>query len=73
MNDLLAKAQAAPRGDRHNYDVVVDAVEVLRAKGWRYAAIHEWLLNEGAHIHRNPTTFASALSQRIKHRRNKNQ
>ena len=72
MNDLLAKAHAAPRGDRHNYDAVADAVEVLRAKGWRYAAIHEWLLNEGAHIHWNATTFASAMSQRLKHRR-KNQ
>ncbi len=69
---LLEKAQSAPRGDRRNYDTIVDAVEVLRAKGWRYAAIHQWLLNEGAVVNPNVTTFASAMSQRIKHRR-KNQ
>jgi len=50
----------------------VDAVEVLRAKGWGYRHIHQWLTDEGQNIHPNWVTFASALCQRIQHRRNKN-
>lgn len=69
---LLAKAEAAPRGDRRNYDILVDVVEVLRAKGWEYRAIHKWLTDEGQNIHPNWITFASAMCRRIQHRKNKN-
>ena len=69
---LLEKAQSAPRGNKRNYDTIVDAVEVLRAKGWGYRHIHQWLTNEGQNIHPNWVTFASALCQRIQNRRNKN-
>mgnify|MGYP006961907719 CR=1 FL=1 len=69
---LLEKAQSAPRGNKRNYDTIVDAVEVLRAKGWGYRHIHQWLTDEGQNIHPNWVTFASALCQRIQHRRNKN-
>ena len=72
MNDLLAKAQAAPTGDKNNYDVLFPAVTTLRGKGWSYRAIHEWLRAEGARVHSNYVTFASAMSRRIKHQ-NKNQ
>ena len=69
---LVEKARAAGRGNRRNYDVVVDAVEVLRAKGWGYRDIHAWLNEQGAVIHPNWVTFASALCQRIQNRRRKN-
>lgn len=64
---LLEKAKAAPTGDKHNYDTLVPVVSVLRGKGWRYRAIHEWLRLEGQHIHPNYVTFASSMSKRIKH------
>lgn len=72
MNDLLAKAQAAPSGDKNNYDVLLPAVTTLRGKGWKYRAIHQWLRDEGARVHPNYITFASAMSRRIKHQ-NKHQ
>lgn len=72
MTDLLAKAQAAPSGDKNNYDVLLPAVTTLRGKGWKYRAIHQWLRDEGARVHPNYITFASAMSRRIKHQ-NKHQ
>lgn len=72
MNDLLAKAQAMPVGNKHNYDTIVPVVATLRAKGWTYLAIHQWLRSEGAHIHPHPVTFASAISRRIRNQ-NKHQ
>lgn len=68
---LLEKAHAAPRGNRRNYDAVVDAVEVLRAKGWGYQAIHQWLTEQGAVVHPNWITFASAMCRRIQNKKNK--
>jgi hypothetical protein len=69
---LVDKAHAAPRGDQRNYSgELVDAVEVLRAKGWGFRAIHQWALDEGQDVHPNWVTFASAMSQRIQHRRDK--
>jgi hypothetical protein len=65
---LIDKARAAaPRNGRHNYDQLVEPVAILRRKGWPYADIHAWLISEGEHINPNPATFASAMSQRLKH------
>jgi hypothetical protein len=73
MITLIDKAHAAPRGDQRNYShELVDAVEVLRGKGWGFRAIHKWLCDEGQDVNPNWVTFASAMCQRINHRRNKN-
>lgn len=69
---LADQARAAGRGNRHNYDAVIDAVEILRAKGWGYRAIHQWLVEHDAVINPNWITFASACCRRIQNRRNKN-
>jgi hypothetical protein len=70
---LVDKARnAVPRNGRHNYDQLVEPVAILRRKGWSYADIHYWLLEEGEHIHHDPVTFASAMSQRLKHQNKKN-
>lgn len=70
---LVDKAHAAPRGDQRNYShELVDAVEVLRAKGWAFRAIHKWMSDQEEDVHPNWVTFASAMCQRINHRRNKN-
>ncbi|NBW08672.1 MAG: hypothetical protein EBR82_11665 [Caulobacteraceae bacterium] len=70
---LIDKAHAAPRGDQRNYsNELVDAVEVLRGKGWGFRAIHKWMSDQEEDVHPNWVTFASAMCQRIQHRRNKN-
>lgn len=73
MNELLAKAQAAPAGNKCNYDVLVSVVHTLRCKGWTYSSIHSWLITHGARVHPNYITFASAMSRRIKHQNNQTQ
>lgn len=65
---LLEKAQTQPVRGTHNYDLLVEPVAVLRRKGWRYREIHQWLREQGEHIHDNPVTFASVLCRRLKHR-----
>lgn len=70
---LLEKARSLPPAPTHRYDTIIDAVECLRRKGWTFRAIHEWLQEEGEHVHENYVTFASAMCQRIQTRRNKNQ
>jgi hypothetical protein len=44
---------------------------VLRGKGWGFRAIHQWLADEGQDVNPNWVTFASAMCQRIQHRRDK--
>ena len=67
MTDLLEKAKAARRGEKTNYDVLAPVAAVLRAKGWSYRKVHEWLQNEGAVVHPNYVTFASSICKRLKH------
>ena len=70
--NLVDKAHAAPRGDQRNYShQLVDAVEVLRGKGWGFRAIHKWMSDQEEDVHPNWVTFASAMCQRIQHRRDK--
>lgn len=73
MNDLLAKAQAAPAGDKCNYDVLLAPATTLRAKGWSFRAMHEWFAAEGVRVPKNYITFASALSKRIRNQNKRNQ
>jgi len=71
--NLIDKARScAPRNGRHNYDQLVEPVAILRRKGWMFSEIHQWLLDEGEHVHPDPVTFASAMSQRLKHQNKKN-
>lgn len=67
MNDLLAKAQAAPAGNKCNYDVLVPVVLTLRGKGWTYKAIHQWLQAEGVRVTGDYISFAASMGKRLKH------
>jgi hypothetical protein len=66
---LVDKARAAASGDKHNYDVLVAPVEILRLKGWTYRAIHAWLRAEGQRVPDDYVTFAASMSKRLKHKR----
>jgi hypothetical protein len=65
---LIDKARnAVPRNGRHNYDQLVEPVAILRRKGWMFSEIHQWLLDEGEHVHPDVTTFTASMSKRLKH------
>jgi hypothetical protein len=57
---LLEKAQSAPRGNKRNYDTIVDAVEVLRAKGWGYRRS-----TSGSPTRAKTSTRTGSLSRRL--------
>jgi hypothetical protein len=67
---LIDKARSCPPRPRHNYDQLVEPVAILRRKGWMFSEIHQWLLDEGEHVHPDATTFAASMCKRLKHKAN---
>lgn len=64
---LLEQARAEGRHDRRNYDHLMPVIHELRAKGWTYLAIQQWLIDRGANVHPKLGTFAGAVCKRYRH------
>ena len=67
--ELIAAAFAMPPAGRHPTDTVWGAVQVMRQKGYTYAAIHAFLIKQGANVHPVVSTFTSVMSRRMKRAR----
>ena len=71
--ELIEAAQSLPPAGRYPTDTVMPAVEVMRAKGYKFRAIHAFLLDKGANVHPDANTFTSVMSRRLKRARIKAQ
>ena len=67
--ELVKMANALPPAGRHPTDTVWPAVQIMRAKGYTYRAIHAFLLKQGANVHPVASTFTSVMSRRMKRAR----
>ena len=72
-DQLIAAVEQLPPAGKHPTDTVMPAVELMRAKGYTFRAIHAFLIKQGAHVHSNPNTFTSAMARRLARKRNKQQ
>jgi hypothetical protein len=68
---LLEAAASLPPAGKHPTDTVLPAVELMRAKGYTFRAIHKFLMDQGAHVHSNPNTFTSVMARRLARKRKK--
>lgn len=67
--ELIEAAQALPPAGRYPTDTIMGAVLVMRQKGYKFRAIHKFLIEKGANVHPVATTFTSVMSRRIKRAR----
>ena len=67
--ELIEAAAALPPAGRYPTDTIMGAVLVMREKGYKFRAIHQFLKDKGANVHPVATTFTSVMSRRIKRAR----
>jgi len=67
--DLIEKAKALPPAGRYPTDTVLGCVEIMRSKGYKFRAIHKFLLEQKANVHPDGNTFTSVMSRRLKRAR----
>jgi len=67
--ELIEAAKALPPAGRFPTDTVMGAVEVMRAKGYKFRDIHTFLVEKGANVHPDANTFTSVMSRRLKRAR----
>ena len=68
-DELIEAARALPPAGRFPTDTVMGAVEVMRAKGYKFRDIHTFLVEKGANVHPDANTFTSVMSRRLKRAR----
>jgi len=69
--ELIEAANALPPAGRYPTDTILGAVEVMRAKGYKFRAIHAFLIEKGQNVHPDANTFTSVMSRRLKRARAK--
>lgn len=64
-HDLARAAQTVKESTRRYtpMEPYLPAVDVLRRKGWSWAAIHTWLRAQGQHVQNSPSTFAACMGR----------
>jgi hypothetical protein len=67
--ELIEKVKALPPAGRFPTDTVLPAVETMRAKGYKFRAIHKFLVDNGQNVHPDAGTFTSVMSRRLKRQR----
>ena len=65
QEELIAEAESLPPAGRYPTDTVMGAVLAMRQKGYKYRAIHKFLVERGANVHPVASTFTSVMSRRI--------
>jgi len=68
-DELIQAAKALPPAGRYPTDTVMGAVEIMRAKGYKFRAIHKFLLEKGMNVHPDANSFTSVMSRRLKRAR----
>ena len=68
-DELIELAKKEPPAGRYPTDTAMGYTVVMRAKGYKFSAIHAKLIKLGVNVHPNVVVFTSVMSRRLKRAR----